>query len=353
MKKIYLLMFGILLGFLMTSNVFATSYQFSCGFSSREMYEKYKPTFDGPKVKGIEVLDYGYRSEIEFTFKRTGLYGVEIVDCHKAEGYEYNHKTKEVTTKWGKCDYDSYVFDWNGREGKDMTEATYCPDGISVDGNVVKSVDEKKSEYVYITGENYKTPKDKITSTKSFCIEFNNEADCSDSPDYACVWVAKDKYNFLGLKNGYCNTDNLVYVSCGDTFDIPIQVPVIVSFGVNLLKIAAPIILIVVSIIALLKATIASNEDEIKKAQKAIIRKIIAAVLVFFIISIVQFVVMKFADNVAASKRNGQTEAKNLSTCLSCFLNNDCEVNAYYKTNIAGTQTCTYFYDPENPVECD
>ena len=78
-------------------------------------------------------------------------------------------------------------------------------------------------------------------------------------------------------------------------------------------KILTPLILIFISIISLLKAISAGNEDEMKKVQKGLIRKIIAAVMVFFIISIVQFVIMKVADD--------ETETANLKACLNCFLN--------------------------------
>lgn len=164
------------------------------------------------------------------------------------------------------------------------------------------------------------------------CVEYTDEQACEQNNYFACIWNETEYGN-------YCNTDKLQYVQCGDAFDIPHEVPEIFSLLVNLLKIATPIILIVVSIISLLKALSASSEDEIKKAQKSLIRKLIAAVMVFFVISIVQFVTMKVADT---DDTNGTSEADNLSTCLTCFLNNDCENSIYYKTNVAGRYICTY-----------
>ena len=175
------------------------------------------------------------------------------------------------------------------------------------------------------------------------CSGYSYEKSCEHNKYYSCIW----NENEFGT---YCNTDKLIYVQCGDAFDIPHQAPAIISLAVNLLKIATPIILIIVSVIALLKATAASNEDEIKKAQKGLIRKVIAAVMVFFIISIVQFVVLKVADT---DNSKGASEADNLSTCLSCFLNNDCSANAYYKTSVFGKYECTYFKDPKNPKKCE
>ena len=188
------------------------------------------------------------------------------------------------------------------------------------------------------------------------CLTLTNEDDCkrgykdsdgdgkSDNGlNFSCVWNKKDD------GTGYCNTDNLVYVKCGDVFDIPSQVPSLFAFFVNLLKIATPIILIIVSIILLLKALAASNEDEIKKAQKSLIRKVIAAVMVFFVISIVQFVVLKVADT---DNSKGTSEVDNLSNCLSCFLNNDCEGATYYKTMIGGVKLCTGIEPGSTTTEC-
>lgn len=165
------------------------------------------------------------------------------------------------------------------------------------------------------------------------CAGYTDRNSCEHNNYYSCLWNETEYSN-------YCNTDNLLYIACGDAFDIPHQVPELISFLVNLLKIATPIILIIVSIITLFKAMVASKEDEIKKAQSSLIKKIIAAVMVFFVISIVQFVISKVAD----SSEQGGMEA-----CLSCFLNNKfsndndgCKKSMYYKTNIGGTYICTW-----------
>lgn len=158
------------------------------------------------------------------------------------------------------------------------------------------------------------------------CAEYTELTACENNQYFACIWNETEYGN-------YCNTDTLLYVACGDAFDIPHQVPELISFLVNLLKIATPIILIFVSIITLFKAIVASKDDEIKKAQSSLIKKIIAAVMVFFVVSIVQFVISKVADS---------SEQGGIESCLSCFLNNDCENSVYYKTNVGGTYICTY-----------
>lgn len=165
-----------------------------------------------------------------------------------------------------------------------------------------------------------------IVNVGAVCRDYKTEKECITSKDFSCVWNENE------IKS-YCNTDNLTYVSCGDAYDIPSQVPALVSFAVNLLKIATPIILIIVSIITLVKAVAASKEDEIKKAQTSLIKKIIAAALIFFVTSIVQFVILKVADG---------TEHTSISSCMSCFLNNDCSDNVYYKSAIGNRYKCTY-----------
>lgn len=174
------------------------------------------------------------------------------------------------------------------------------------------------------------------------CIYFNDESTCKngkpsdaskDDTKFACIWN-KPSENITG---GYCNVDNLMYVACGDTFDIPYQVPGLTSLLINLLKIGTPIILIIVSVITLLKALAASKEDEIKKAQSSLIKKVMAAVMVFFIITIVQFVISLVAD--------GDTEVKSISSCMDCFINNSCSNNAYYKASVSGEYVCKRVLD--------
>lgn len=163
------------------------------------------------------------------------------------------------------------------------------------------------------------------------CASYTDKDSCITNKYYSCIWNETEHGN-------YCGTDNLQYVQCADAYDIPQQLPELTSFGINFLKIVTPIILIITSIITLVKSLMASKEDEIKKATSSLKRKIIAATLVFFVIYIVQFVIMKVADS-------GETD--DISTCLSCFINNDCQDNLYYKVADGSTNYCIYFNSPD------
>lgn len=111
--------------------------------------------------------------------------------------------------------------------------------------------------------------------------------------------------------------ENLEYFACGEAIGIPKPVPQLTSVLYTILIIATPIILILFSIVALVKAITAGSQDDIKKAQNKVIKKFIAAAVVFFIAGIVQFVITKAADS---------SEKNSISKCIDCLLYYDnCE----------------------------
>lgn len=85
----------------------------------------------------------------------------------------------------------------------------------------------------------------------------------------------------------------------------------------NLLKvgfIAIPILLIIIGSIDFLKAVAANKDDDIKKAQNAFVKRIIAAIVVFLVPLIVSIVMNIFKD---------ETNIDVKSNCLTCILNPD------------------------------
>ena len=75
------------------------------------------------------------------------------------------------------------------------------------------------------------------------------------------------------------------------------------------LQIAVPILLVVFGMLDLMKAVIAQKEDEIKKGQQTFIKRLVAAIIFFFIIAIVKFAIS------AISKDNGD-----IISCMNCFI---------------------------------
>ena len=107
------------------------------------------------------------------------------------------------------------------------------------------------------------------------------------------------------------------YVSCGEVGGIPQPVPQMTSIAYTLLVIATPIVLIIFSIIVLVRAIVKQDPGEIVKARGSLIKKVLAAAIVFLVAGIAQFVITRAA---------GASEAGTMSSCLNCFLyNNGCE----------------------------
>ena len=90
---------------------------------------------------------------------------------------------------------------------------------------------------------------------------------------------------------------------------IDVKIANAVHTVITIIKIAVPVLLVIFGMIDLFKGIMAQKEDEIKKGQSIFVKRIIAAVLVFFVISIVQFVVSLVADD------------GNIMNCANCFLN--------------------------------
>lgn len=64
----------------------------------------------------------------------------------------------------------------------------------------------------------------------------------------------------------------------------------IVSTIINGIKIAVPIILIILGMIDMVRAVASQKEDEIKKGQKNLINRCITGAIVFFVVAIVQLI---------------------------------------------------------------
>ncbi len=91
--------------------------------------------------------------------------------------------------------------------------------------------------------------------------------------------------------------------------DVPDKIINIVATLITIVKFGVPILLIIFGMLDLGKAVVASKEDEIKKGQQMFIKRVISAILVFFVITVVQLVV-----NLAKSSDDGD-----LWSCIKTF----------------------------------
>ena len=78
----------------------------------------------------------------------------------------------------------------------------------------------------------------------------------------------------------------------------------------DLLKIATPVVVIITGMLDILKATTAQKEDDLKKAQKKFLNRLLVGVVVFLV-----FVIIEFAINLIVPN-----DATNAMNCVECFL---------------------------------
>lgn len=102
--------------------------------------------------------------------------------------------------------------------------------------------------------------------------------------------------------------------SCGGVDDIPAALPILFKNVINIVKIAVPIILIIMGMLDFGKAVTSQDEKGMKESQTRFVKRIIGAVCVFLVITIVQFVFRLI--NV--------DDSNNILACIDCFINNDC-----------------------------
>jgi hypothetical protein len=105
-----------------------------------------------------------------------------------------------------------------------------------------------------------------------------------------------------------------IFDVCGEALGgvgIPGQLARIIALIVLFIQVFVPILLIVWGMLDLGKAVMAQKEDEIKKGQNIFIKRLIAAAIVFFVVTIVKFLVGLVADS---------TQSQNISNCIDSIL---------------------------------
>lgn len=90
---------------------------------------------------------------------------------------------------------------------------------------------------------------------------------------------------------------------------IDTQLADIVHLIIKIIQIVVPILLIIFGMLDLAKAVMAQKEDEIKKGQQTFIKRLIAAIIVFFVIAVVKLVISAVA--------NGDD---GIMACANCFI---------------------------------
>ena len=123
---------------------------------------------------------------------------------------------------------------------------------------------------------------------------------------------------FVGVANAqtYSNYSD-VSTSCGGgiLINIPKALPQITSIAYTLIQIAVPVVLVIMGMLDLFKGITAQKEDEIEKARKMFINRLIAAATVFFVFVIVKVIISAVADK----------NSTGIIGCAECFVKNSCD----------------------------
>ena len=105
------------------------------------------------------------------------------------------------------------------------------------------------------------------------------------------------------------------------SFTVDAKIPDTVHVVILAIQVIVPVLLVIFGLIDFIKGITASKEDEIKKGRQTFISRLIAGVLVFFIIAIVKLVI-----SLAAGSDNA-----NIMKCVNCFLGGTNDTNCLGK----------------------
>ena len=189
-------------------------------------------------------------------------------------------------------------------------------------------------EEIYITcgtrGQNYcnVSLEANLSSTKYILDSKVQDADNLNNPSNSDNTQAdKDKQNSNNVgrcESGYIEDEfwgcvkEEDFVTCGSA-SIPSGIADISRATVTIIKIAAPLVLIIMGMIDIAKAVAASDEKKIKESQGKFVKRLIPAAMIFLVVTIIQLLVGILADN--------QAENDSLTKCIDCMISdkNSCE----------------------------
>lgn len=97
--------------------------------------------------------------------------------------------------------------------------------------------------------------------------------------------------------------------------NIPASIPKLTHRIYLGLLIAVPVVLVVLGMIDVFKGLSAQKEEEIKKGQQTLVKRLISAGIVFLVLLIVKLVVGFAADS----------NSSRIVSCMECFIDGDCK----------------------------
>lgn len=117
-------------------------------------------------------------------------------------------------------------------------------------------------------------------------------------------------------------------ISCGDGIlkDIPMQLPMLIRNLVFSLQLLIPVILVAFGAYDFIRAVIANDEKIMKESQGRFTRRIIAGIVIFFVVAIVRFVFGMIPGDV------------NTLGCVPCFISDESSCGEPYDCDYASDE---------------
>ena len=156
----------------------------------------------------------------------------------------------------------------------------------------------------YVSAECYK-----VTNNDNGKTSYTTYADPAQRNDkkYTVESVSDSKC----YGEGNINFDNKV--SCGNMGQFNKKLPEITSWIVTVAEILVPVLLVIFGSIDFVKGIISQKEDEIKKGQQVFIKRLITAIIVFFIVAFTKLIVSAVSG-----------DGEGFIDCIDCFISNKC-----------------------------
>ena len=107
-------------------------------------------------------------------------------------------------------------------------------------------------------------------------------------------------------------------VNCGGLNEVPYVPLRFVGRVINIIKVVTPIVLIIMGMVDMARATTANSEKDMDASRKRFMKRIVYAVMVFFVISVVQLLFSILQTSVFKNENN-------LLGCMTCVLGGECD----------------------------
>lgn len=177
------------------------------------------------------------------------------------------------------------------------------------------SQDKRVTEYIKL----YEEAKDKLEKLRKKLVSGCNGTPVEDPDD--------DPSNPNNPGFIYDSSEKKC-VSCGDGAlkDIPMQLPMLIRNLIFALQLLVPVILVALGVYDFIRAVVANDEKVMKESQGRFMRRIIAGVVIFFIVAFVRLIFGMIPGNI------------NTLGCVPCFISNEDSCGEPYDCDYASDE---------------